>query len=98
MPPAVYSTTSLLELEQFMLEQLCEQEKLDAAQVIRKRSVMRQGSEITGLIVRVEGPRLMRSQAIWAARENRLLFYNSAGQRFAVVKLADAPEIVAAAA
>jgi hypothetical protein len=98
MPPVVYSTTSLLDLEQFMLRELCEQEKLDIQQVKKQRSMMRQGSEITGLIVRVEGPRLMRSQAIWASQENRILFYNSAGQRFAVVKLADSPQIVAEAA
>ncbi|MFO0815974.1 MAG: hypothetical protein U0796_22380 [Gemmatales bacterium] len=98
MPPAVYSTTSVLELEQFMSQQLCEHERLDSEQVKKRRSVMRQGNEITGLIMRIEGPRLMRSQAIWAARENRILFYDSAGQRFAVVKLAESPELVAAAA
>lgn len=80
-----------------MLHELCEQEKLDSQQVKKQRSVMRQGAEITGLIVRVEGPRQMRSQAIWATRENRILFYNSAGQRFAVVKLAEVPELAAAA-
>ena len=93
MPPVVYSTTSMLELEQFMIVHLCDQERLDVEQVQRRRSVMRQGAEIRGMIVRVEGTRLTRSHAIWAALENRVLFYNSAGQRFAEVRLADSPDL-----
>lgn len=98
MPPNVFSTTSFAELEQFMLQTLCQQERLDMGQVKIRRTLMRQGVECIGLAVRVEGPRLMRSHAIWAERENRILFYDSAGHRFAVVKLSESPELGQAAA
>lgn len=93
MLPLVYSTSSMNELERFMIEGLCNHERLDQQQVRVHRSALRRGSMIVGLVVRVEGPRLMRSQALWIEQENRVLFYNSAGQRFATVKLAEAPEL-----
>jgi hypothetical protein len=93
MPPLVYSTSSMNELEHFMIDSLCDYEKLDRQQVRIQRSVMRKGSAIIGLVIRIEGPRLMRSQALWVEPENRVLFYNSAGQRFATVKLAESPEM-----
>ena len=81
-----------------MLQTLCHHERLDVGQVQIRRTLMRQGSEIIGLAMRIEGPRLMRSHAIWAERENRILFYDSAGHRFAVVKLSESPELSLAAA
>lgn len=98
MPPVVYSTTSLVELEKFMAETLCSQERLDIQQTHIKRTLIRQGLHVIGLSVSVQGPRLMRSQAIWAEQENRILFYDSAGKRFAVVKLAESPVLEAATA
>lgn len=81
------------ELEHFMIDGLCDHEKLDRLQVRIQRSVIRRGATIVGLVIRIEGPRLMRLQALWVEPENRVLFYNSAGQRFATVKLAEAPEM-----
>lgn len=81
-----------------MLQTLCNHERLEAGLVQVKRTLMRQGVEIIGFVIRVQGPRLMRSHAIWAERENRILFYDSAGQRFAVVKLSESPEIALVAA
>lgn len=93
MVPLVYSTTSFAELERFITGILCEQERLDAAQVQVKRTLMRQGPKVIGVVIRVAGPRLLTAHAIWAEHEHRLLFYNSAGNRFAEVKLAEAPEL-----
>lgn len=76
-----------------MLQTLCDHERLDARLVQVKRTLMRQGPEIIGLVIRVQGPRLMRSHAIWAERENRILFYDSAGHRYATVKLSESPEL-----
>jgi hypothetical protein len=74
-----------------MAQTLCSHERLDIQQVQMRRTFMRQGTQIIGLSIRIEGPRLMRSHAIWAERENRILFYDSAGHRFAIVKLSEAP-------
>ena len=81
-----------------MLQTLCHHERLDVGQVQVRRTLIRKGAEIIGLVIRVQGPRLMRSQAIWAERENRILFYDSAGHRFVVVKLSESPEIAQVAA
>lgn len=94
MPPAVFSTTSISELESFMVETLCNHEKLDVQQAMVKRSLIRTGSSPVGLVVRLQGPRQMRSHAIWAERESRILFYDSAGHRFAIVRLAEMPDLV----
>ncbi len=76
-----------------MAQTLCSHERLDMEQAQIRRTFMRQGTQIVGLSIRVEGPRLMRSHAIWAERENRILFYDSAGHRFAIVKLSESPEL-----
>ncbi|HMO36356.1 MAG TPA: hypothetical protein PKA06_09955 [Gemmatales bacterium] len=93
MIPLVYSTNSLHDLEQFIVAGLCAHENLDQAQVKVQRSLLRKGDAKIGLFIRISGPRLMQSQAIWIEPESRLLFYNSAGKRFATVKLAEAPEL-----
>jgi hypothetical protein len=36
---------------------------------------------------------LLQTHAIWAAEENRLLFYNSSGARFAEAHLSEAPAL-----
>lgn len=76
-----------------MTESLCSQEKLDAEQVKLQKSLVRRGSTAIGMVIRVEGPRLMRSHAIWIERENRILFYDSSGKRFSTVQLAESPEL-----
>ena len=45
-----------------------------------------------GLFFQVQGPRHVRSYALWAGAEDRILFYDGCGQRFAETKLSDAPD------
>ena len=47
-----------------------------------------------GTMFNVEGPRLLRTSAVWAADEGRILFYDSTGQRALEVKLGESPEVV----
>jgi len=42
----------------------------------------------------VNGPRAVRVYAIWAGEENRILFYDSTGVRYAETRLSDAPDSV----
>ena len=44
--------------------------------------------------VKVNGPRAVRVYAIWAGEENRILFYDSTGVRYAETRLSDAPDSV----
>ena len=41
-----------------------------------------------------QGPRLVKTYAVWAGDEDRILFYDSNGQRFAQVRLSEAPDPV----
>jgi len=41
----------------------------------------------------VEGPRLLKTSAVWAGDEHRILFYDSVGTKFSEVKLSEGPEI-----
>jgi hypothetical protein len=45
-----------------------------------------------GLFFEVAGTRLMRSYAVWAGEETRILFYGNSGERFAEVRLSEAPD------
>lgn len=93
MIPTVFSTTSYAELERFIHQALCEHERFDPDQTVLKLSPLRRCEQVVGVLLRVEGSRLYRSHAVWAEREHRVLFYNSAGQRFGEVKLAESPDL-----
>jgi hypothetical protein len=34
----------------------------------------------------------MRNYAVWAGEENRILFYDNSGERFAEVRVSEAPD------
>ena len=40
----------------------------------------------------VEGPRRMRSSALWVGEENRILFYDTGGVRFHETQMSEAPD------
>jgi hypothetical protein len=42
----------------------------------------------------VEGPRLLKTSAVWAGDEHRILFYDSTGARFSEVTLSEGPPAV----
>jgi hypothetical protein len=46
---------------------------------------------VCGLIFHVEGPRLLRTSAVWSAEDDRVIFYDSTGQRFHEVRLSESP-------
>jgi hypothetical protein len=73
---------------------LCEHEQLDPAQTPLEQSVLvipRWGRPC-GLLFQLQGPRRVKAYAVWAGEEDRILFYNSAGRRFAQVRLSEAPD------
>ena len=47
-----------------------------------KRLITRKGKPC-GLFLQALGPRLLKNFAIWAGDENRILYYNSSGERVA---------------
>ena len=89
---AVVALPSRDELRQFVRETLCGQDQLDLDQTPFFEALLTRSGRPCGLYFEIHGPRLVRSCAIWAGEEHRILFYNSMGERFAEVRLSDAPD------
>ncbi len=83
---------SLDELRGYVKEVLCTQDRLDPDQATMRQALVRRGGRTCGLFFQVEGPRLLRTYAVWAGDEHRILFYDSTGERFAEATLSDAPD------
>jgi hypothetical protein len=94
----VVAASSLNELEKLVHRTLCEQDRLDPQQAPMHSTLVRRGQHIVGLYFTVQGPRLLRSHAIWACDEHRVLCYDSAGLRFLELRLCEAPDAAALAA
>jgi hypothetical protein len=76
----------------FVRRTLCERDRLDPEQVrLRQGTVQRRGRSC-GLFFQIQGPRLLRTYAVWAGDEHRILFYDSTGERFAEARLCESPD------
>ncbi len=91
-PPAVVAVPTLEELRRFVHRTLCLHDRLDPDQTPLFCGVIKRAGKPCGLLFQVEGPRLLKTYAVWAGTEDRVLFYDSAGLRFAEVRLTDAPD------
>jgi hypothetical protein len=89
---AVVCLPTLEELRQHVLEVLCSHDQLDPQQTpLNQATIMRRGKPC-GLFFQAQGPRLLKTYAVWAGQENRILFYDCSGARFAETRLSDAPD------
>jgi len=85
-------------LNRFVRDMLCSHDHLDPAQTPLYRADVRRRGKPCGLVFHVEGPRLLKTSAVWAGEEHRILFYDSAGVKFGEVKLSESPPAEAVAA
>jgi hypothetical protein len=93
MSEVVVSLSTFDELRSFVRKTLCEQDALDQAQTpFYQTPILRRGRTM-GVLFHVEGPRLLKTSAMWMSDEGRIVFYNSSGQRMRDVKLSEGPEI-----
>jgi hypothetical protein len=67
-------------------------DNLDPEQAPLHQLLLTRRNRPCGLFFQVEGPRLLRNYAVWAAEEHRILFYNSSGERVAETRLREAPD------
>jgi hypothetical protein len=94
-PHMTTSTRSLPTLEhlrQHVRETLCERDKLDPLQTPFFQGLVTRVGKACGLFFQVQGPRQVRTYALWASEENRILFYDGVGNCFAETKLSEAPD------
>jgi hypothetical protein len=57
------------------------------------RATLQRGGRPCGMMFHVEGPRMLKTSAVWAGDEHRILFYDSTGTKFTEVRLSEEPEI-----
>ncbi len=83
---------TLDDLRRHVLHTLCSHDCLDPAQTPLNESLIIRRGKPCGLFFQAQGPRLVRTYAVWAGEEDRILFYDGTGNRFAQVRLSDAPD------
>jgi hypothetical protein len=88
----VVSLPTLEDLRQHVRDVLCNHEHLDPAQAPLFQAVITRRGRPCGLLFQVQGPRLLKTYAVWAGEENRILFYDSTGQRFGESRISEAPD------
>src|SRR5262245_3685665 len=98
MQPVILSLPTLNDLRQHVHETLCQKDNLDPAQTPLKLAKVTRSGRTCGLFFQMQGPRQLRTYAVWAGEEDRILFYDSTGLRFAETKLSDSPDPAKAAA
>jgi hypothetical protein len=83
---------SLDALRRHVLTRLCSHDQLDPSQTPLHQAVITRAGRACGLFFQVQGPRQVKTYAVWAGDEDRILFYDSVGGRFAVTRLSEAPD------
>ena len=89
---AVVCLPTLDELRRHVLQALCARDRLDPGQTPLHEAVITRRGRPCGLFFQVQGPRLLKTYAVWAGEEDRILFYDSGGVRFAEVRLSEGPD------
>lgn len=89
---------TLEQLREFVRRTLARSMQLDPEQFVLTETPLLRRGEPCGMTFCMRGPRLARLTAIWAAREQAVYFYDSAGQRFQKVQLETGPDLPGLAA
>jgi hypothetical protein len=81
------SVISLESVRRQVHEALCAHDNLDPAQTPLFHAVIKRHGKPCGSFFHIQGPRLLRTYAVWAGKENRILCYDSKGERFSEIRL-----------
>jgi hypothetical protein len=93
MSQAVVACAALEDLAAFVHRVLCDRDALDPAQTPLFRTPLKKAGRACGMVFHVEGPRLLRTSAVWAANDDRVIFYDSNGNRFSEIRLSESPAL-----
>jgi hypothetical protein len=88
----VASLPTIEDLQQHVRAILCAHDHLDPVQTPLYQAIMTRSGRPCGLFFQLQGPRLLKTYALWTGEEDRILFYDSTGLRFAETRLSDAPD------
>jgi hypothetical protein len=92
MATSVFSLPTFDDLRQHVLETLCKHDLLDPQQTPFFQGLVTRAGRPCGLFFEVQGPRSLRTYALWSGNENRILFYDGQGERIAETRLSEAPD------
>src|SRR5260370_39607302 len=81
------SLPSLEKLRLHVHQILCAHDHLDPKQTPLHQARITRSGKPCGLFFQVQGPRLLKTYAVWAGQEDRILFYDSTGLRFAETRI-----------
>jgi hypothetical protein len=90
---AVVCLPTLEALREHVHRTLCSHDGLDPRQAPLHQALIKRSGRPCGLFFQVQGPRLVRTYAVWAGEEDRILFYDSSGARFAQTRLSEGPDV-----
>lgn len=90
--------SNLSDLRTYVNETLCDYYELQIDAFEMTERVLRRGGRPCGMYFCLHGPRAVKFTAIWETDHNRILFYDSSGERFLKTQLSDAPSLDRAAA
>ncbi|MBL8864352.1 MAG: hypothetical protein KF873_07835 [Gemmataceae bacterium] len=91
MPEPVVALPTYEDLCRYIRQTLCEQDALDYDQTPFFQTPIHRRGRAWGVLFHVVGPRELKTSAVWAEPEGRVVFYNSMGQRTREVQLQEAP-------
>ena len=83
---------TLAELRRHVHAALCRPDNLDPERAPLQQAIITRRGRPCGLFFQVQGPRLLRTYAVWAGEEDRILFYDCSGLRFGETRLSEAPD------
>jgi hypothetical protein len=86
------SVSTLEELRTHVHETLCRHGDLDPSQTPLHQAIIQRSGRACGLYFMVLGPRQVKTYAVWAGEEKRILFYDSTNNRFAETRLSESPD------
>jgi hypothetical protein len=89
---AVTRLATLDDLRRHVRHTLCARDRLDPERTPLWQSLIVRCGRPCGLFFQTQGPRLLKTYAVWAGEENRILFYDSTGLRFGETTLSEAPD------
>jgi len=75
------------DVQSHVLEVLCAHDHVDPRQASLRQANVNRNGKSCGVLFEVCGPRRLRTYAIWSSNEKRILFYESAGIRFAETRV-----------
>ena len=93
MKTTLLSLPTFAKLREHVHQTLCSCDGLDPAQSPMQEALLMRSGKPCGMTFYVKGPRLLKIYAVWAAKEKRILFYDSMGNRFAETKLEKSPDV-----